>query len=772
MNPLPPPDARTRGIAWAAVGALALVFVPAALTAYPIVNPFRYFEWPIRRWAVLTAHWPGLLLLALLALLAQAAGRRLLRLLTGVRDLPAAWAGFALPLGLGLLGYVTAFLCWAHCFNRPAVSAAAVLVAAFAWREIGDLLRSARNLPTRVAAARRAPKQAGWIGFAAVALVVIVGLCGLSLVFSLAPPHQSDALRYHLSAPERYLREGGFVYLPHSAFANFPFTIEMLFGLGLLFVDGYAARGVHWLFLAATLSSVYAAGRRYGPPGAGLLGCALFASIPFVALIASWGFIEVALSAVVLLCARALVLWAEAAGWIRAAPGDCPSPAGASRVFAASLGLALGVKYTSVLFAAFLFVAVLFLAWPTRRRDVRGLAAAFLLAGAIGSPWYIKNALVTGNPVFPLANGIFHAEDWSETETILYFYHAGAKGRLNEIKFTATPGERLTDFLTLPLRAVAARSDGDVSARPFGFRLKRESFGDWPVGWIFPVLLPLALVYLRRDGPLRWILIVAAFLALTWAYTYRDNRFLLPAMAIAAPVLATAAARVFARSRIEAAAVTLLCAAGILYAAFDSLQTAYGRHNVLSVVNGESSREDYLASTHNSYQAFRWLEATVRPGERVLIDSDQRTYYARFDYVAADFFNTPVLWTWAREAESTEALHELLRANVDWVAVNVSERTAIWNGFPAILAHFLPEHRAVPLVRLLLEAKTPAERQRAMNLLLTAVEQEPAFARYHEVLTRLDKVNDINGVVIYRTGDQSRESVREPEEGDGGRSGI
>jgi hypothetical protein len=70
---------------------------------------------------------------------------------------------------------------------------------------------------------------------------------------------------------------------------------------------------------------------------------------------------------------------------------------------ATGIGLAIGTKYVAAALAL-LFVTLSAGAWLRRRpADLRGAAAAVALLLATGGFWYIRNLVVTGNPIFPVA---------------------------------------------------------------------------------------------------------------------------------------------------------------------------------------------------------------------------------------------------------------------------------------------------------------------------------------------------------------------------------
>ena len=121
------------------------------------------------------------------------------------------------------------------------------------------------------------------------------------------------------------------------------------------------------------------------------------------------------------------------------------------------------------------------------------------------APWLIRNVIDTGNPVYPLAYGIFGGHDWDATL---------------QAKWSAAHGPRAVTFdaLTTALFDVAGRSD-----------------------WQSPLFLALAPWRWQRPGSRRPALALwayAAYLFATWwLLTHRVDRFwipMLPALAILA----------------------------------------------------------------------------------------------------------------------------------------------------------------------------------------------------------------------------------------------
>ena len=111
----------------------------------------------------------------------------------------------------------------------------------------------------------------------------------------------------------------------------------------------------------------------------------------------------------------------------------------------AMMGFALGMKYLALL--PFVFIAVL-LIW--RRVSLKQIAIYAGMALLIGSPWYIKNEAVTGNPVYPFAYSVFpHSKYWSADRAKMY---QGEQDHFGEVHSLKQPAAAAQNLLLAPLR--------------------------------------------------------------------------------------------------------------------------------------------------------------------------------------------------------------------------------------------------------------------------------------------------------------------------------
>ncbi len=201
----------------------------------------------------------------------------------------------------------------------------------------------------------------------------------------------------------------------------------------------------------------------------------------------------------------------------------------------ACLGLAVGFKLTSALYALAAGLGLLALApggWRVRLALAAALGAGGLLGIALGGGWWMaKLWSAYGNPLFPFYNHVF-GSPW-----------ALAQSYRDPGFLPAAPG--LLEALAFPLR---------LALEP---RLASEApFTDYRLPLLY-ALLPLAALALRyrppanpmvRTGPTAWLLLVAALVWVLWLAQFRIYRYLLP-LELLAPALITAALGLWLRGR-------------------------------------------------------------------------------------------------------------------------------------------------------------------------------------------------------------------------------
>ncbi|MBK8165213.1 MAG: hypothetical protein IPK64_04500 [bacterium] len=221
-------------------------------------------------------------------------------------------------------------------------------------------------------------------------------------------PYDWDGLYYHLPAIHEWAVAGRVSWLaspPDVPFVNYPMGVEATtFALHRLHgAEALLNAGNLWYWPLAVLAVVVIAGRLGASTAWSWLAGALVSGSPVLVAQSPTCYTDPAFAATVLasLAATMLVLF----------------PAGSSRVgpwalWGAALGLMAGAKGSGVPFAlinAAMVVSVL--AWRERSAAARRWPQLLLAAGAAvatGGYWYLRNALLTGNPVHPIQVAIGH----------------------------------------------------------------------------------------------------------------------------------------------------------------------------------------------------------------------------------------------------------------------------------------------------------------------------------------------------------------------------
>ena len=317
-----------------------------------------------------------------------------------------------------------------------------------------------------------------------VLMAIFAGYGLFYFVHALAPEIQPDAVFYHLGLVAEYAPLGGFSR--HIDFYSMlPEGMEMLFLYAFQIGRHSAAKLVEFGFLLATIPLTLEIGRRLGlkdhVSGA---GAALYFCAPVVGFTGTSTYTDAALVFFTLATLLALLLWRRNSD--------------AHHLIAAGLvsGFCYAVKMNGALVPV---LAMGFVLLSRRWRSAITLAAAAAIPVV---PWLARNAILTGNPFAPLANGLFPNP----------YFHVMGSG--------------LTTFRSMYPQFTYRAAPWDLAV------------GDRLQGTFGPVflLLPVGLLALRqRIG--RWIWLAGLLAALPWALN-AGARFLMPA----APFLALALA--------------------------------------------------------------------------------------------------------------------------------------------------------------------------------------------------------------------------------------
>jgi hypothetical protein len=526
--------------------------------------------------AILIQH--GLNLIALLGLFLMAVG--LGRLVLHKISLSGASSGedfiFGAGIGLGILSCAI-FILGATQILYPStvylLLGISGIFSLFGWRVCP--IAANRAVPTK---------------FKYTALDVFVGsllllslLLGMLLV--LTPAIGNDVLTYHLGAPKLYLQHHGFYFIPGNLCSNYPLNAEMLYLIGLLMGGDTVAKGIHFGMAMLTLTAMYQFVRQH-VPGAIYISISLlvFYSIPSVFVNSHMAYVDLALTFYIFLSVYAFLNWflRKQVQWLV--------------VCGVFTGLSAATKYSALLLP---FMGCLGILYVSRRREIHNrqafqfLGIYLLSVLVVGSPFYIKNWVLTGNPLYPFLYSILGGAGWDMELSRQYDLFLNSLGM----------GRRLLDYLLLPW---------NVS---FHAKMNSPVF-DGILGPLFILTLPFAIWIRNTPAALKIAMVYSGITFLFWTASVHQIRYLIPIFPFLA-IMVGYVLKHYRRKNVILFGVLLAIVTGGLafngYHIFKDFQIV----RPFQVLTGRESRNDFLDRMIPSHGMFQYINSHLPENVRI-----------------------------------------------------------------------------------------------------------------------------------------------------------
>jgi hypothetical protein len=531
--------------------------------------------------------------LAILLLLALGVGRRLLK------AVPFEWALeealFAIALGLALLGYATLALGEAGLLGRPALIGLLAVGAMFGWRElVAGGAQGARGLRRWWTVPRSHSEHAAIV----LGALVIAG----ELVMAFAPPVGGDQTKYQLVYPRLWAEAHRVVATPWSFWGYFQYLMNLIFAAAFVLRGDVLARLLNDAYGVLLTLAVFALGRRAFSRQTGVWAALLFLTMPLTATLMIRAWVEFALTLYVVLALVAVMAWrrSESGPWLALA--------------AVMGGLAGATKFIGLLQPLLLGLVVA--AHVLRRDGFRALRSAVvttvgfgLLAGLVASPCYLRNAVETGNPIYPNGYGVFGGRYWSADAVhgldVYYATYRETQAAKRGTHAYHTWWEKL-------------RFPWDLTMAPHSFEESGRSAYD--VGPFLLAFVP-GLLLVRR-APQAWLLVAVAvaYALIVMFGIWPHPRYVHPTLPLLLVVAVEATASLRAFGPWAARAVTALLAVTVL------LQTALTVRVVAPlwpdsarVAFGRMTADAFLRRNERHYALASLVHEQVPPDGNVLV---------------------------------------------------------------------------------------------------------------------------------------------------------
>jgi hypothetical protein len=566
--------------------------------------------------AILFQHGMTILYLAGWCLITSGIGRLLLSA-TAIR-FASRGEGLFLSIGVGLTisGYAVFLLGVTGSLGTTGIS---LLLISLAFISATGWLR-----PLRTASAAPVGRFV-WERLAAVPLGILL-LAGFSLV--LTPEIGKDALIYHLAVPKLYLLHHGFYFIPGNVFAGYPLLAEMHYLLALFLQNDILAKAMNYAILCGILLGIGLFARFLQEHVFPALSMLIFLSIPSVFAVSHMAYNDLFLTFFTLVAFYSFLRWSEQGMtvWLILCG-----------VFS---GSAAACKYTALLLTPLGCLGILW--WASRRKEqtlqaLRLFALYVATAFIAGSPFYLKNWLMTGNPFYPFFYGIFGGRGWDVDQARLYDLFIQNLGM----------GRSILDYLLLPW---------NVSLQA---KMDSPQF-DGVLGPIFLLTLPF-LAWLRHwETPVRLLLIYVLLSFLFWASSAQQIRYLIPLFSLLAIVSGAILTRYRNRKNIFGLLV-LIIAGSLLFNCYHILRD-FMKVRPLAVAIGFESRDEFLARMIPPYPMYLFVNRQLPPESSVyLIYMKNYTFLCERYCYADAMFETHTLQMILREESFADGIRNRLK---------------------------------------------------------------------------------------------------------------
>lgn len=453
--------------------------------------------------------------------------------------------------------------------------------------------------------------------------ITISGFLIIEILLNLTPPISRDALIHHLAIPKLWLLHGGFYEIPWADFSYYPMNIDLLYLIPLYFNNDIVPKFIHFAFGLGTGLLVYCYLKNRLGKNWGLLGFLIFFSTPAVARLSTTAYIDLGMVFFATASILAFVRWRDGSykdtKWLF--------------LSAICMGLAAGSKYNALI--AWLFLNLMIVFYYSRDTE-KGLPALksgavfFGIALLVVSPWFIKNYIQTGNPIYPLFDSFFKA---------LYYAGDGSGGLAATAKSNWTAnifqrreimfGESFLETLFIPIRMFFQGKDGSVQ------------YFDGVMNPILIIMLPFVFLNrkLNRDKAL-FLLFSVFFLFIAYFLTVIRIRYILPVIPFLAilsvigikNIVEWTGKKTSAVRRVGliviSAVIVILISFNVLY-----LRDYFNAVQPVRYILNQETKDEFLSRNVGSYPAMQYINKNLPDDARIfLMFLGRRGYYVNRPY--------------------------------------------------------------------------------------------------------------------------------------------
>lgn len=462
--------------------------------------------------------------------------------------------------------------------------------------------------------------------------LVIAIVC--TVILASVPPVDRDGLTHHLFVPKLWLQQGMFANLPDIRFSYYPMSLDLLYTIPLALGNDIAPKYIHYFFALLSASLVFAYLRKRLGMTYALLGALFFLSIPIILKLSITVYVDLGVIFFSTASLLLLLFWAEHGAKKRylLLAGLC-------------CGMAAGVKYNGLVAIVVLTLLVpliyMQLGPSEEQKNRKAIWAAILFALVtltVFSPWMIRNAFLTGNPVYPLhddlVQSLLHDGNTNQITAGEGLQQLSTKGSQDLTSRQTLYGESFWQTILLPIRFFFEGQDDNpryfdgklnpflliLSVLAFYFRPRDVRQRKEQIFLAAFVLLFFFLTFLQESSRIRYVAAIVPAMVILCMYglhgllEFLRKHAVSPANQKKWPLLAG----------------SILCLLMLGYNAMYFV-TQFRLVQPLAYLSGEVDRDTYITAFRPEYAAIKQANALLGPETKVLcMFLGNRGYYMDF----------------------------------------------------------------------------------------------------------------------------------------------
>lgn len=419
-----------------------------------------------------------------------------------------------------------------------------------------------------------------------IAAIITIVFLFIGLLLTLTPEIGKDALIYHLTVPKLMLKQHGFYFIPGNIFSNYPLHSEMVFLLGLFLNGDTLAKGIHFSVLLCILLGIrqFTIYRIKGNtfPAISMM---VFITIPSVFLTSHMAYNDLFVTFYSMAAVFAFINWYNhnERAWLILCG-----------VFS---GLAIACKYTALILPPLGCLGIL---WFSRHQRLplhkasRYMFFYMLFVFITGSPFYIKNWIITGNPVYPFFYSIFGGKGWEPDQARLYDFFVQNLGA----------GRTFLDYILLPWNL------------SFNAKMDSPQF-DGLLGPIFFLILPFVIGIRKLELPLKIIIVYCAFTFLFWAGSAQQVRYIIPVFPFLA-ILVGSVLTYYQKRKLLFSILLIFLTAGLTFNGYYIIRD-FLKIRPIHVLIGLESKDAFLSRSLPSYDMFQFANKHLPRDSKIFL---------------------------------------------------------------------------------------------------------------------------------------------------------